>query len=239
MTNSQILRPSHKRFRRNPHILRQTRRMTAPHTTGDHPHVRMLRMRQRCRIRTLRSLPREHLNRSIIVRRHLMTHRTNQRIPIRHLRQTRKNLADVQPRDICRNRTKRPPILTRCLRLRIKCLQLTGTAPHPEQNHRRVRNSAGRNRSSPLSRQQLRQRQTTRRQHTRSQKFPTTTRPSTEFRLPHHITPRSLKICTTTCSRTPVTDYSANSKLASPLPPNASRPHHVATAPRKIHRFIY
>ena len=152
-------------------------------------------MRQRCRIRTLRSLPREHLNRSIIVRRHLMTHRTNQRIPIRHLRQTRKNLADVQPRDICRNRTKRPPILTRCLRLRIKCLQLTGTAPHPEQNHRRVRNSAGRNRSSPLSRQQLRQRQTTRRQHTRSQKFPTTTRPSTEFRLPHHITPRSLKTC--------------------------------------------
>jgi len=182
---------------------------------------------------------RQHLNRSIIVSRHLMTHRTNQRIPIRHLRQTRKNLADVQPRNICRNRTKRSPILTRCLRLRIKCFQLTGTTPHPEQNHRRVRYSAGRNRSSPLSRQQLRQRQTTRRQHTRSQKFPTTTRPRTEFRLPHHITPRSLKICTTTCSRTPVTDYCPKSKLASPHPHPSPAGSTAKLRHQKIHRFIY
>ena len=98
----------------------------------------MLRPGLRRRVRNHGSLAGQHLNAAIVVSRHLVMQRTNDRKFFSNLCLQRHVFADIDPGHIGGNRMQRPSIITGSIRFHIPRFQLTGTTPHPKQNHRGI-----------------------------------------------------------------------------------------------------
>ena len=91
-----------------------------------------------------------------------MSHRTDQRQIVRSLRQQRKVLADLNPRNIRVDRTKLTANLCRSIGLQIPCILMSRPAPHEQQDAGLRATDLGQNRRfrrSPLSLQQFGKRQ--------------------------------------------------------------------------------
>ena len=80
----------------------------------------------------------QQLDRAVVVRRHLVVQRANQRHAMAQLGLQRKDLANVQPGHGGRDRTQRPAIFAGCVGLAVVGFELARAAPHPEQDDRRV-----------------------------------------------------------------------------------------------------
>ena len=80
----------------------------------------------------------QHLDRAVVVRRHLVVQRADQRNAMAQLGLQRKDFADVEPRHGGVDRTQRPAIFAGRVGLAVVGFELAGPAPHPKQNDRGV-----------------------------------------------------------------------------------------------------
>ena len=139
MAQAEVSRPRHERRARNADVLRQSIGTQAATPAGDHAEVGMLGLRGRGRIGNRRRLAGQHFDRAVVVRRHRVVQRPHDREALREPGLEREDFAEVHAGNGGADRSKRPANLGRRVGLRVPRLELARPAPHPEQDHGRVR----------------------------------------------------------------------------------------------------
>ena len=86
VADPQVGRPRHERLVGNADIRWQATGRNTPQAAGHHAEIGMFAKGGRSRVRFGRRLPRQHFNRAVVVRRHLVMQRADQRVPVGDLR---------------------------------------------------------------------------------------------------------------------------------------------------------
>ena len=98
----------------------------------------MLAARGRRRIGAVGRFAGQQFDRSVVMGRHVMMQRTDQRNARAEAGLAREQFAEVEPRHVGRDRPEGAAIFAGSLRLEVVGFEMTGTAPHPEQDDGRV-----------------------------------------------------------------------------------------------------
>ena len=139
VSRSQVRRPGDREVviivdRIHRDVIRNAASRISTQVTGDCHPIRKHRLEL---VRSVR-IACQHLQRSRRMPTSRVSHRPQQRVLVRDLRQPRQQLADLNARHVRVDRLIRPAKLRRCQRLRIERFEMTGPTSQPNEDHSRA-----------------------------------------------------------------------------------------------------